>query len=394
MNPTASSRRRFLASSAAAAGALALPRAVAGSLPWLEGLLPRLGTKTEHVVLVAFAGGVRKQDVLDAPQNVPNLLRIAAQGVTCPAVRVENVGHYGAALSIFTGRFEAMGIRENEPGLDPTIFERLRKDHALAAGDVWLSTASGAQGRLFAASAHPQYGPDYAANLLDGDGIFNPELKKVLDGLGKPKPEAERERELLERLSGAIDESALVLPQGQRAPDPQDVQRVAGFVLDQLAGRNAQISGPGAADAKAIRTGTDLLRVFKPRVLGITLQSADVAHGSYNAYVEVIRRNDEELGRLWDAIQQDDALRDTTAVFVLPEFGRDQDLNERNGLDHGDGSKALLEVFLIAAGPDFKRGKVLKDELRSIDVCPTVLALFGERAARGVDGKVIRGLFA
>lgn len=250
----------------------------------------------------------------------------------------------------------------------------------------------GAALRGFGAPANTD--PITRRNLLDGDGIFNPELKKVLDGLGKPKPETDRERELLGRLSGAIDESALVLPQGQRAPDPQDVQRVAGFVLDQLAGRNAQISGPGAADAKAIRTGTDLLRVFKPRVLGITLQSADVAHGSYNSYVEVIRRNDEELGRLWDAIQQDDALRDTTAVFVLPEFGRDQDLNERNGLDHGDGSKALLKVFLIAAGPDFKRGKVLKDELRSIDVCPTVLALFGERAARGVDGKVIRGLFA
>ena len=390
MNPSVLSRRRFLASGAAAAGtALALPRGLLGNA-----LLPRLGPKTQHVVLIAFAGGVRKKDVIESPQNVPNLMRIASAGVTCPSVRVENVGHYGAALSIFTGRFEAMGIRENEPGLDPTLFERLRKDRALGAGDVWLSTASGAQGRLFAASSHPQYGPDYAANVLDGDGIFNPELKKVLDGLGKPAPETARDRELLDRLSTAIDEDALVLAKGQTAPDPQNVQRIAGFVLDQLAGKNAQISGPGAADAKAIRTAADLLRVFKPRVLGITLQSADVAHGSYNAYVEVIRRNDEEIGRLWDAIQQDDALRDTTAVLVLPEFGRDKDLNERNGLDHGDGSKELLEVFLVAAGPDFKRGKVCKDEIQSIDVCPTVLALFGERVEKGIDGKLIRGLFA
>ena len=381
-------RRRFLASGALTAGAAALP---AGALGQAFG---GLGPKTEHVVVIAFAGGVRKRDVLDTPENVPNLMRIASAGVTVPSVRVENLGHYGAALSIFTGRYDAMGIRENERGLSPTLFEHLRKDAELGAGDVWLSTASGAQGRLFACSDHPDYGPDYAANVLDGDGIFNAELKKVLDSLGKPQPDGEHDKEILRRMSAAMDAHSLVLPKGQTAPDPEHVQRVAGFVLDQLTGRNAQLSGPGAGDAKAIRTAADLLRVFRPKVLGITLQNHDVAHGSYNAYVEVIRRNDEEIGRLWDAIQQDPELNEKTAVFVLPEFGRDKDLNERNGLDHGDGSKDLLEVFLIAAGPDFKRNRIVRDEVRSIDVCPTVLQLFGQRTPRGVAGTPIRSLFA
>lgn len=382
------SRRRFLTSGALAAGAAALPS------PLRFALDARGGFATEHVVLVAFAGGVRKKDVLDAPQNVPNLMRIAAAGATFPSVRVENLGHYGAALSIFTGRFEAMGIRENERGLDPTLFERLRKDIGLGAGEVWLSTASGAQGRLFACSDNPEYGEEFAANVLDGDGIFNAELKKVLDGLGKPKPDSEHDRAILARLGAALDPDALVLPEGQRRPDPEHVQKVANFVLDQLSGRNAQISGPGAGDAKAIRTAGDLLRAFRPRVLGITLQGHDVAHGSYNAYVEVIRRNDDELGRLWDSIQADPALKDKTSIFVLPEFGRDKDLNERNGLDHGDGSKELLEVFLVAAGPDFKRNRVVRDEIRSIDVCPTILQMFGERTPRGVAGKPIRSLLS
>lgn len=375
-----------------ARGALCIP-----AVPALSPLAAAAGRylvapKTQRVVVVAFAGGVRKKDALDTA-NAPNLRRIAAAGVTMPSVRVENLGHYGAALSIFTGRYDAMGIRENERGIMPTMFERLRKSRGFTASDVWLSTASGAQGRLFAASQHPDYGDAHAANVLDGDGIFNTELKKVLDDLGGIKAETDAERALVAELGQAIDPAALTLPADVARPDPEQVAKVAEFVVDQLAGRNAQLGGPGAGDAKAIRTATDLLRVFRPKVLGITLQNHDIAHGSYNAYVEVIRRNDQELGRLWDAIVADPELRDSTALFVLPEFGRDKDLNERNGLDHGDGSKELLEVFLVAAGPDFKKNKVIGDTIRSIDVCPTVLSMFGCKDTAGIVGSPIRSLF-
>ncbi|MGE0142062.1 MAG: hypothetical protein AB7T19_02120 [Planctomycetota bacterium] len=376
-----------------ARGALCIP-AIPALAP-LAGSSQRfvLAPKTQRVVVVAFAGGVRKKDVLDTA-NAPNLRRIAAAGVTMPSVRVENLGHYGAALSIFTGRYDAMGIRENERGIMPTMFERLRKSRGFSASDVWLSTASGAQGRLFAASQHPDYGDAHAANVLDGDGIFNTELKKVLDDLGGIKAETDAERALVAELGQAIDPAALTLPAGVARPDPEQVAKVAQFVVDQLAGRNAQLGGPGAGDAKAIRTATDLLRVFRPKVLGVTLQNHDIAHGSYNGYVEVIRRNDQELGRLWDAIVADPELRDSTALFVLPEFGRDKDLNERNGLDHGDGSKELLEVFLVAAGPDFKKNKVIGDTIQSIDVCPTVLSMFGCKDTAGIAGSPIRSLFS
>ena len=129
-------------------------------------------------------------------------------------------------------------------------------------------------------------------------------------------------------------------------------------------------------------------------MLGITLQNADVAHGSYNSYVEVIRRNDQEIGKLWDAVQQDAELKDSTTLLICPEFGRDKDLNERNGLDHGDGSECLHKVFFIGAGPDFARGKVLKNDSQTLDLCPTVLTLCGEKPGRMVGGKVLDGAFA
>jgi hypothetical protein len=384
-------RRTFLREGALAAAAAGWPglgrRPDHGELP--AGPAPR----TRHLVLVAFAGGVRRKEVLDTPANVPNLMRIASAGVTMPKVRCENLGHYGAALSILTGRFEAMGIRDDERGLNPTLFERLRKDAGLGPNEVWLSTSGGAQGRLFAHSDHPDYGRSQAANVLDGDGLFNLEFKQLLDDLGRPQPDGEHARAVLARLGRSLDPRAIQVEGGARLPDPEQAQRVANFVLDGLTGNTARISGPGGGDAKAIRIGLEILRVFRPRVLGITLQNHDVAHGSFNGYVEVIRRNDQELGRLWDAIQQDEELRDSTTVLVLPEFGRDKDLNERNGLDHGDQSAEMLEVFLIAAGPDFRRGKVLRDEVRTVDVCPTVLRMFGLATPRGIEGRPILGLF-
>ena len=374
------SRRTFLSGTAAALGASAFP-------------LPPFPGKTKHVVLVAFAGGVRAKEVIGTPQNVPNLTRIATQGVVLPNVRCENVGHYGAALSIFTGNVEYLGIRENERGQNPTLFEYLRKDAGLQSGDVWLSTSGGAQGRLFASSTHPAYGDAFGANVLDGDGIFNVEFKKVLDAFGRPQTDSAQDRQALDILSRSLDPAHVESVQGGKKIDQAQMRRVESFLLEELSGANTRVTGPGASDVKSIRVGLNLLRVFKPRVLGITLQNHDIAHGSFNGYVEVIRRNDEELGKLWDAIQQDPTLKDCTSVFVLPEFGRDKDLNQRNGLDHGDRSDELHKVFLIAAGPEIKKGKVVTTEVRTTDLCPTVMSLFTKKPPAFSQSKPIRDLF-
>jgi membrane-anchored protein YejM (alkaline phosphatase superfamily) len=125
----------------------------------------------------------------------------------------------------------------------------------------------------------------------------------------------------------------------------------------------------------------------------VTLRAPDVAHSSFNDYVTAIRRNDEELGRLFTAITNDQELAATTALFVLPEFGRDRDFNERRGLDHGDDSDELHQVATVAWGPDFRQGRVEDREVSSTDVAPTIASLFGTRTGPGT-GSVLPGLFA
>jgi hypothetical protein len=175
--------------------------------------------------------------------------------------------------------------------------------------------------------------------------------------------------------------------------DPAANLRIQRYILEELRGDTSAITGPGAGDAKAIRVARNLLRLFRPKVIGIVLQNADVAHGSYNSYVEVIRRNDAEVGQLWDAVQADPELRDSTTLFVLPEFGRDAALNQRNGLDHGDGSEDLYRVFCVAAGPDFRPDRAIQKPVESYDICPTVAELLGAKSPMA-RGKSIRGMLA
>ncbi|MBL8769356.1 MAG: hypothetical protein JNL94_18430 [Planctomycetes bacterium] len=373
-------RRQFLLTSGLGLGAAALcPSAFAAA-----------NRKTKHVVLVALAGGVRSKETIESPDNIPNLMRIAGGGVVCPNVKAENVGHYGAALSLFTGNVEVFGIREYGRSENPTLFEYLRKGLALPANSVWLSTTNGNQQTNFSYGVHPKYGQRFGANLISADGVFNAEFKQIVNSFGTPKIPSEQEADVVAKMRDAID-----LRPGEKTlgADAVSQRSVEQFILEEIGGKTVSLTGPGASDAKALRVASNILRVFKPTFLGVALQEADIAHNSFNGYVEIIRRNDAEIGRLYDTIQQDPELRDSTTMFVVPEFGRDRDLNERNGLDHGDGSTELNRVAMFAWGADIRANKTVKESIATIDLAPTICHLFDVKAELA-RGKVLRSVLA
>lgn len=388
-------RRDVLRYGALLAAASAVPgRALAGLLPRPQPFGPFLpgAPRTERVVLIVFGGGVRSRETIQS-QNTPNLMRIAEQGVLYPQTRVENIGHYGAAVSIFTGITESFGIRQNERTPHPTIFEYVRKGADLSAADVWLSTSGSDQETNYSYGNDSRFGSRYGANLIGGEGIFNAEFRAVLGGEnGLRQPNAQQE-EIMRRLRGSVRTPLPVLSRSGIGNDPESTARIESYILEELRGGTSAITGLGANDAKALRVARNLLSIFRPRLLAVTLRNPDVAHGSFNDYVSVIRRNDAELGLLFDAIRADPSLAESTAIFIVPEFGRDRDLNERRGLDHGDNSDELHKVALVAWGPDFKRNKVVSRAVRSIDVAPTVAKMFGVSAGKSRGG-TLTGLFA
>ena len=260
-------RRKLLRDGACAAAAVGL--AASPTFP-----LCGTGPKSRRVVVVAFAGGIRIRETLGTPSNVPNLMRIAERGVLYPRTRATNLGHFGATLSIFTGISEPRGIRDNIRGTDPTLFEYLRKGLGWKANEVWVSTSGGAQEANVSYGLHPDYGPEYGANTLDGEGIFNAEFKGILDTYGRPREMEAAESALLQRMRGSIDSA------GAARVDPDSVSRIERFLLDELRRGTQDLKGLGAADAKAFRVARNLVAVFRPRLLSVVVREADQAHTS------------------------------------------------------------------------------------------------------------------
>ena len=378
-------RREFLK---AAGGALA-SASVLSSLSRRAPPEPAPTRKTKHLVLIAFAGGVRTRETFGASENVPTLKAMAGEGVLYTRARTSNLGHFGAALSIFTGVSEPRGIRENARGNEPTVFEYLRKDLVLPQNEVWITTSGGEQQVNYAYGLHSEYGARYGANTLDGDGIFNREFKSLLEAWGRPQDMPEKERELYTKLRGVMQAKS----GDARGGSAETAAQVESYLLQELARGTSDLTGANTSDAKALRLARNLVTLFKPRVTAVVLQNADIAHGSYNGYVEVVRRNDAAIGELWTAVKNDPDLAGSTAFLICPEFGRDRDLNARRGLDHGDGSEDLNYVTCLAWGPDFKRGTVVKEDVMVIDVAPTVCDLFGAKP-RFATGKRLPGLYA
>lgn len=368
----------------------ALARAV--SSPSARPLATLLGARlTQRVVLVIFGGGVRSLETLGSG-NTPNLDRIAAAGVAMPRTAVQNLGHYGAASSILTGSWDVFGIRENGRSESPTLFEIIRREAGLPASEVWLSTSGSDQETNYAYSTATGYGAAYGANLIGGEGIFNAEFKELVVGQGGLRSHDAEAEQTLATLRGAMDSPLPIDGEAGLGNDPVAAARIEQYILEELRGDAAEITGLGANDAKAMHVARNLLGIFRPRLLTVTLRAPDVAHGSFNDYVTTIKRNDQELGQLFDAITSDPELAESTALFVLPEFGRNRDFNARRGLDHGDQSPELLAVTTVAWGPDFKSGVVDTSAVRSIDVAPTIVSLFGGRMG-GRTGSPMKGLF-
>ena len=375
------SRRHFLRGTGVGAAAVGLGATL--DVKKLMAAAYQSAPTDRYVVLIGMAGGVRSKETIHKPEHIPNIMKkIVANGVVFTNTATNGSGHFGSTYSIFTGNSERSYSRSLEPSPNPTIFEYLRKHCGYPADRVWISTLGSQQDKLLACGSHEQYGPDYGANLISGSGLFNQEFKSVMDYFGKPSKNTEVEEKALASIRGPIAESsrARLASGGLVSNSPEKVAEIERYILDEVAGGKQALTGPGAADAQALRLGFQIMRIFRPYIMGIRLAQADVGHGNFNAYVDVIRRNDGEIGSLWDMVQADKQLKGKTTFVMVPEFGRDRDLNKQGGLDHGDGSDDLRKVTMIIAGAGVKKGKTLTGDIEVVDIVPTICHLFGIEA--------------
>jgi hypothetical protein len=353
------SRRNFLG---AVTGAR-LATALFGASP-LRGMPP--GAK--KAVVVTFGGGARDDETFmpDGQENIPHLINELIPQATffTQVVNRGILGHYVATASIVTGAYETFNnFAAVSPG-NPTVFEYFRRDLKRPATDCWVVAPSNGFARI-GESAHKSFGPGLGAGVI---------LPKRLLSAALNDASPERYQHLLRDNY----ETPLYAPTlTGRQIELSQMASLLKLSVDDFATHALSLASP---DEMSVYIAKHLMRRLSPSLLWVTLHDIDVAHsGTFSLYLDGIRRCDRLCVELWQAIQKDPEYANQTALFILPDFGRDSDLDSGgNGFQHHrTGDPASRTTWMIVLGPGIRQNTIVDRPVESTDLIPTLGALLG-----------------
>ncbi len=268
------------------------------------------GYATEHVFIVVM-DGVRWMDTFgdETHQFVPHLYNdLRPQGTL-----FTNYFDRGITVTrqghstLISGTWQK--VTNGGPRLTrPTLFEYCRDEKDVPETKCW-SVFGKARYSFEPYSSHPAYGKRYAGSHVNGGGPDNP-----------------------------INENG---PEGDAA------------VLDKV---------------------IQVMKADQPDIVFVNFGYTD--HAGHVAtdiseYQAAIRNCDEQMWKLWEAIQADPNYRDKTTVFFTNDHGR----HTNDFHSHGDHCDGCEHIMLLVLGPDIKKGAVVEQEALQIDVAPTAAEL-------------------
>jgi hypothetical protein len=342
-----------------------------------------VGPQGKKAVVVTFGGGARDDETFlpDGQENIPNLLNELIPQATffTQVVNRGILGHYVATASIVTGAYETFNnFAAVSPG-NPTVFEYFRKDLKRPATDCWVVAPSNGFARI-GESAHRSFGPGLGAGVILPKRLLSAALSAGADG--------ERYQHLLRDNY----ETPLYAPTltGHQL-ELNQMAEVLKLSVDDFASHARSLASP---DEMSVYIARHLMHQLSPSLLWVTLHDIDVAHsGTFSLYIDGIQRCDRLCAELWRAIQKDPEYANRTTMFILPDFGRDSDIDSGgNGFQHHrTGDPSSRTTWMMVLGPGIRQNVVVDRPVDSTDLIPTLGALLGFDA-RYSQGKPLLGV--
>ena len=296
-------------------------------------------------------------------------------------------GHLQGSACLVSGAYNNIDNRPDARAPSPTLFELYRRATNAPATDAWCLSVLGGFFRALQSSDHPEYGPRFGGTWLSPPAVMSPLFSLAVSGRrslpldGKtplptifdPKDEIEAVRRLTSVLDGntpEYDDGAFRVTPEEAAAIEEHLAAIFGdptfgsfFPQDFGVGILADGQLNGTGDAITTYHAERVLKRFMPHVMMLSLFDVDTCHSDYNGYIAGQILVDACVRHLWETIQSTEGLKDETALFVLPEHGRQLFFNGKNpdslgrsGLDHGGGDDGDRDVWVLALGPDFKPG--------------------------------------
>lgn len=328
-------------------------------------------------------------------------------------------GHLQGSACLVSGAYNNIDNRLDARAPSPTLFELHRRATNAPATDAWCLSVLGGFFRALQASDHPEYGPRFGGTWLSPPAVMSPLFSLAVSGrrslpldgsvalptIDDPVAEIQAVRKLTSVLDGntpEYDDGAFRTTPEESAAIEEHLAAVFGdptygsfFPQDfgiGIESPDGQLQGTG--DAITTYYAERVLQRFLPHVMMLSLFDVDTCHADYNGYLAGQILVDACVRHLWETIQSTEGLKDETALFVLPEHGRQLFFNGKNpdslgrsGLDHGGGDDGDRDVWVLALGPDFKPGVYsptgiqqdgrVSGRYETIDVIETAASILG-----------------
>ena len=190
------------------------------------------------------------------------------------------------------------------------------------------------------------YGPGLGAGVILPKRLLSAALSKSADGA--------RYQHLLRDNY----ETPLYAPSlAGRQIELDQMAEVLKLSVDDFAAHARSLASP---DELSVYIAKQLMRQLSPSLLWITLHDIDIAHsGTFSLYLDGIRRSDRLCAELWQTIQTNPEYANKTTMFILPDFGRDSDIDSGgNGFQHhrtGDAVSRTTWMMALGSGREAKR---------------------------------------
>ncbi len=352
---------------------------------WLRAA-PRVDTKRK-VIIVTFGGGVRYSETFspEGLRNIPNLAKLRPQGHFFKECRNAGVlSHFNSTASILTGQWQRVDDFGFQPPASPTIFEYFRKQTGARPQEAW-AIATNKSFSTMGACSDPAFGLPFGANVILPKQLL---LEAVQDVVARNQGMGVADRENVHRrLEGILAEGyegiGWTIFKAGRDLDKHVRDTLTRGLVEYINGPELPTSG----DELTYFITREVMREFSPRLILVNFWDMDVAHwGSYSLYLQAITRTDRLTGMLWEEVQSNPAYKDKTTLLVLPELGRDGDMNTANGfLNHRSGDASCRNMWMLALGPGLK-GETERPVFH-VDVATTAAELLGVRIGGDLTGK-------
>ncbi len=355
---------------------LAAGTGAAGSVFSCAPLRALASPRRPKTVVVTFGGGARDGETF-SPEGQRNIPRMIAELIPQATFFTQVVnhgilGHYVATASLATGVYESFNNFSATPPANPTVFEYFRRDLRRPETDAWVVAPSNGFNRIGASDSR-----GYGSSL--GAGVILP--KHLLASAMDEGAHAGAAHLLHDNY-----EDPLYTP--QLAGKEVELQKLDSLLKLSVAEFTAHARNLASPDELSVYIARQLMRQLAPSLLWITLHDIDIAHsGAYSLYLEGIRRSDRLCADLWKALQADGEYAGVTTMVILPDFGRDSDLDPGgNGFQHHRTGDALSRTtWMMVLGPGVRENVVVDRPVNSLDLVPTLGARMGfsPRLAQG-----------